>query len=1199
MGMVMFCLFGSAQNPAWTLPGNYIHYLSGSSFAVPGLPSPALNCYNNAPNQPGSAWDGYDGQLAEYSSNMMLDRDGKVKFFIVDGIVYDGEGNYINELYADQLLATGASETVIVPDPANCDRYYIITVRLDPGQFDKLPYVFLLDMSLPNETVCSDCDHFGALVLQSCPNSSMQRYDLPVSCVESSTIPPDPSPGKVSNCFIAASDLQQGSFRWVFISNPNGIFRFRIDANGFNYDNHFIPFGVTGYNQYRVRAEMELVDLPDGGFRIAVPYESDPFFLGNNVWEYLFVVDLDAGGNAIPSTEKRFPMYIYNPGGMNRSAAIKGIEFSQNGDRIYVTHSTAPQNPDQMEYYDFSNPVVALVPFSIPSSIDVQFSMLELTSNDKLILANQNGLYQLPNATSATPAMLTQMWAFNYAPTWEGSPGYDFHKMYMLPDQIDGMDYSAYFVANLACCINSSVFEADRYCAASGTWQPGSNPLVSGSSSNIYIKEELRIPADANVTINNMTLHFAPGARLVIENGTGGQQGGILTLNNTKLTVDERCSNEELWLGVEVWGNTADLQGSLGNSSQGRLFLQNASLIEHAWIGVLVGKRIATEISQGDCPPLITVQPFSFDQARDGGIVRSTGSSFFGNQRGVWFQPYLASNGANNLSQFSTTDFSWDGPLRGAYSLQNHAYLNQVKGIFFKGCSFRNVTPSAFTYTQLGTGIYSFKAQFYVQPYCPVLVPQCTVCPNEVRSSFENLRFGVRTYNTGSLTFNVNRSDFDNCEYGIYAYQTRDSRIANNTFAVRQESYQTAGIAMYRTPTFTIEENDILGIGNPANTNSFGIVINNSGTADNDIYLNRISNLHIGGQSELENAVEITSTNQPGGSFNMSGLNWTCNDFDSGIELADLTVVNGRIDYFQGHAIGHSSLTEATLGSARNKFSLHGEAPSLEHDIMVAGSAIQELQYVGLNTPYYWADSYTSNWVLPLFSSFNGTLAEATGNMCPSRCEGDKEIKQQMRTSMQSEIENLESQLSGASRLTQEEIDGLESRLRQVKEQLNILENGMVADALLDYESLADLESNLNGLGEADLFEALEQTFAADMSRAEAPVAIEEPVEFLPIEPGNQPEKMAGLSRNAFEFRAYPNPVGPGQTEVQISWTPSDFEQVEVRLMDMMGRTVFSKTMYTNTTGTLDLKGLGAGVYNLLIHHDGQLLGSSKVDILR
>jgi len=1207
MGLVLLCLFSSGQNPAWSLPGNYLNYLPNNSFSYPGLPSPSTLCNAGVtPNQPGFPLDGYDGQLADYASNMMLNPQGEVEFFIVDGIIYDGEGNYINSMsISGGQLATGASEMVIVPDPANCDRYYLIAAAVTQSIYKKVPYVFLLDMSLPNEQVCNDCSHFGALVLQNCPGSNFQDYALPVSCVESATIPPDPSPGKISNCFIAASELQQGSFHWVFISNTWGIFRFKIDANGFNYDNHYISFPNASFNPYNIRSEMELVSLPGGGFRIAAPYQYEGGIFNNvGIWEMLFVAELDANGNYINTTQDLFPMYQVLSGGTSDRAALKGIEFSENGDRIYVTHTTNSQQPNAMEYYEFGTSPVQLQPFNIPGNIDAEFAGLELAEGDKLILANQNGLYQLPNATTAQPSDMSLMWATNLTPTYEGIQGFDMTKMYSLPDQIDGMDYGASFFSSVACCMSSYVFEGDVFTASSGAWSPnttqngGNNPLQSNISPDIHIKKELRIPAGVDVTINNMNLRFAPGAHLVIENGSNGQQGGKLTLNNTLLTVDDRCDEAAYWLGVEVWGNTNVSQGNLNNTTQGQLLMQDNSQIEHAQIGVLVGRRNVTLISQGNnCPPKITVQPFGFDYSRAGGIVRSEKSRFFGNQRGVYYFPYLAGNGSNNLGRYSETDFAWDGPLHGNLSPQVHAYLREVKGINFLGSSFRNVTPSAFNDNQLGTGIFSYQSQFYVNPKCPQPTLPCTVCPGEIKSSFENLRFGVRTYNfNNNLTFSVRRSDFDNCQYGAYVYGTQNERLFQNSIKVRQASYQTAGIALFRSPRFRVEENTIEGIGNAAGSNSYGIVVNSSGETDNDVYRNHFKDLHIGGQSELKNAVEINANNYPGSNpFNMSGLNWTCNTFESGIETADLTVVNGEIDYFQGHAIGHSSIPEAVNGSARNYFSLHGEPMSPAHDLLVSGNITQGFQYVGLNTPYVYADSYTASWVLPLISSFGGNPVVATPGMCPSKCIG-KLAAQAKRVQLQLELDDLAAQLRDPD-LTGRDRELLEARVRPVQEELNLIEQQMISDALMEYESLEDLEVTLEDINTEDLLGELSQTFSQDLSEGSNEPNVSTPESFLPLEPAGEPGRkmMTPQLSIDLDFEVYPNP-GQGQVELLFHGNPP--EQLDVLVVDLMGRTVYQQSL-DNGNHKLNLTQLSPGVYNMVLFQGNASIGNRKLEILR
>ncbi len=1203
--MVLLSLSVSGQNTGWTTPGTYFHYLPNNSFGVPNLPVPATLCDAGVtPNTSASYVDGYDGQAAEYASNMILNPQGEIEFFIVDGIVYDGNGHYIDALIANGGIATGASEVVIVPDPANCNRYYIITVvKQGYPDYTKFPYVYLLDMSLPNNNVCEDCGFYGALVLQTCPGSGATDYALEIDCVETDYIINGANDDtKKSNCFLAASELQPGGFHWVFISSQYGVFRFRIDGNGITSEGEIISFGNNWGNTFSIRSEMELVSLPGGGFRIAVPYRVNPATT-NNAYQNIMVMDLDANADPINGTRIDFPMQYYVSGSVNYSAVAKGIEFSENGDRIYVTHTTNVLEPNQMEYYDFGTTPVALQNFAINSNIDVRSSMLELKGGDTLIIANQNGLYRLPNATTANPSDLSLMWGFNYAPNYEGASFQGpFLEMYMLPDQIDGMDLNPTFTSTVECCIANNVFEAESYVASSGTWSPnvvqngGQNPLQPAVSPNIYVQKELRIPAGVSVTINDMNLYFAPDARLIVENGNGTIPGGRLTLNNTTLSVDDRCTEDELWLGVEVWGNTQWGQGALSLSNQGSLFLNPESRIEHAQIGVLVGKRNATTTPNGNCPPIVTPQPWSFDYARTGGIVRATGATFFGNQRGMYFLPYLDGTGANNLSQIDRSTFSWDGALRGNYLPKEHVYFRGVKGIFVLGSSFLNVTPSAFDYTQLGTGIFGYDSQFYVQPQCSYAVSECDYCPDAVRCSFENLRFGVRTYNNEDFSYVVTRSDFENCEYGIYTHLTDREKITQNTFKVRQAEYQTAGIALYSSKIFTVEENVISGLGSPVGSLSYGIVVNNSDILNNDIYLNAFNDLHIGGQSEGNNAIEINAgNNQNTNPFQMSGLTWTCNDFYDQIELADLTVVNGRIDFFQGFPIGHSSMAEAVAGSARNRFSRHGEPLADTHDIRVSGLPIQPLQYTGLNTSHYFVDSYSLNWVQPVISSYTGNFAVAEAGMCRSRCVGDGRESAERRMALQIEIASLEEtlsdpRLSGADQL---HFDG---RLRRLQDELDLLEHRMVTDLLMGYDGLsADFQSELADLNTGDLYSQLAARFATDLTGGSPEPEMDEPVAFMQLDEGAAPRKVevpAGFQAGAFEV--YPN---PSQGHFNLKFGEGFPATVEVAVVDLIGRKLVSEQINTDLTTTLETASLAAGTYLLVVRSNGQTLGTQRIVI--
>lgn len=102
------------------------------------------------------------------ASNIQLDFNGDILFYIVDNNVFDSDGQVIDNLissYKNSHLphhnicmgVANTSEIVIIPDPSNCNRYYIITSAetsiscntpvtpmLNPAE----PYVAILDFNL-------------------------------------------------------------------------------------------------------------------------------------------------------------------------------------------------------------------------------------------------------------------------------------------------------------------------------------------------------------------------------------------------------------------------------------------------------------------------------------------------------------------------------------------------------------------------------------------------------------------------------------------------------------------------------------------------------------------------------------------------------------------------------------------------------------------------------------------------------------------------------------------------------------------------------------------------------------------------------------------------------------------------------------------------------------------------------------------
>ena len=879
------------------------------------------------------------------------------------------------------LIATGSAEIAIMPVPGSCSKYYIFTTTVAQGSFEKLPYLFTLDMSILNPIADAvlegeNCSYFGAFVDEDGYAQEYPEGESVESLIDKwDFTPPDPSPGKRSGVFFAITPQRTDGSHFVFVANGDGVFTLKVDANQIEAI-AFNNFGGSTFNPEDLRGEMEVAVLDNGNYRIAVPYKPYQVQVGGYwVNEYVYTAEIGPSGYVVPGTEVRFPLLIIpDPipfGGNDEKARTRGLEFNANGTILYVTHTTTSQQQSAFEYYDYSSGTGNLSPVPGQTPGQFAFSMIERSFSNKLLLANVSGLYELGNANNPASGIL-QYASFSYSANTEGEPLPSSHTTYMLQDQIDGTDYIAPFFASEACCLANKTYDIDLFEATvSATWQGTSNPLNGSSGNIVYVKQELRIPANKTVTIQGMELRFAPGARLVVEHGVGGN-GGRLILDNTTLTVDNGCDPDAMWLGVEVWGNQNLSQGS----NQGKLELRNNSVIEHAWIGILVSARPTNYISDDlNCQLDPTFPTFTFQNQRNGGIVIATVgiSTLRNNQRSVWFRPYMGgvgTSGPNNLSRFEETQFIWDDQIRTIP--RDHAKLDEIKGVSFKGCYMANEIPSGANYYQTGNGIYGRDAQFYVNSLCNAIVPFGQPCPaaSLVRSEFIDMDFGIISFNSNPLSFTCTDAIFTRNRHGIYVRGTDNEKVLSNDFEVREsDSYQTSGLSMYFSTGYHVEDNDFFDdVTNPLTPGTaltYGIVVNNSTEAANLIYRNRFKDLKIGGQTEGINAVDINANNMPnhpqGLPFVMNGLLWKCNDYQSNIYDHDMTLFysqgEGRINYNQGRATGGSSLIDQKMRAAGNKFSLDGE--SGEHDFYM-GNNTQELTYAHLAAPRHTPDSYTT-----------------------------------------------------------------------------------------------------------------------------------------------------------------------------------------------------------------------------------------------
>ena len=426
------------------------------------------------------------------------------------------------------------------------------------------------------------------------------------------------------------------------------------------------------------------------------------------------------------------------------------------------------------------------------------------------------------------------------------------------------------------------------------------------------------------------TLRMAPGSRIIV------RPGAKLIVNGGEIIG--ACG--EYWDGIRVEGNKNLPQTE---TNQGVVELNNALI--------------------SDAKDAISVIGENSDWNKTGGIIKATNTTFKNNRRSIEFMSYGEGSNVNNVSYFRNCTFTWDDDLLANEStVQSHITMYQVKGVDFKGCTFKDERTST---TGLTThGILTNQAGYIVNNY--LLLPGHGGTAVYKNTSFENLTYGIRTEEADDKLCKVENSVFDENDKGIYVTNTDNLYVVNNTFNVKSISHGM-GLVAQNSTNFTIQKNDFLGT---SNTNNFlatsGLQIVSSGADNNLIKQNRFVNLYSGFQALGVNYGINT------------GLELNCNSFAScqrGIDIPAFPLNN---------VTGIKSVQGSQSLSAGNKF--------INNTNNVINNGVNTITY------YYYGSienpNYTSMKFLPIQASAGascGLIGNMTGPNFPLLSNGDGE----------------------------------------------------------------------------------------------------------------------------------------------------------------------------------------------------------------
>ena len=353
-----------------------------------------------------------------------------------------------------------------------------------------------------------------------------------------------------------------------------------------------------------------------------------------------------------------------------------------------------------------------------------------------------------------------------------------------------------------------------------------------------------------NLTIKNggaltitSTVKFTEGKKIIVE------RGGRLILNGGTLT-----STCPTWGGVEVQGNSDAQQEPTSN--QGYVYVCNNGKIERAHIGI---------------------------NSINGGIVLVDSASFVNDFHSICISNYHH----RNISRISRSHFVWSNNPQEAFLnpifIDNPFFigLQNLSSIQISGCTFENNLYNDPTFDQAGYGIVCSNSDLilkdwqvnnqYVIPVDPRVIGQ--------RNQFKRLKYGLYGLTTGENTIYISGSIFENNLRGAYLSGYRGSAFAR-VYTTKFKPLSTGqsegphvgdsyGLYLNTCTGYSIEENEFYNsISDTLNHEGIGLIINQSGGEQNELYNNKFHGLNYASLAQNCNRLE-----------DFQGLCFECNDF--------------------------------------------------------------------------------------------------------------------------------------------------------------------------------------------------------------------------------------------------------------------------------------------------------------------------------
>lgn len=443
----------------------------------------------------------------------------------------------------------------------------------------------------------------------------------------------------------------------------------------------------------------------------------------------------------------------------------------------------------------------------------------------------------------------------------------------------------------------------------------------------------LIIEEDAELTIHS-TVKFSQRSKVIIKRGA-------------KLILDEgilTSLDNNLWKGVEVWGTNNQPQTQ---QYQGIVEIINGGTIENAICGI---QTVKMSLPEGE---------FEFpDYNYTGGIILCEDAIFKNNQTAVKFWNY---NHSPSVSYFRECEFLTNDNLIEGTEVNCFIEMAGISGVHILGNSFTD--NHSFTEPdELTTGIFASNSQFYVLPQAGQ--------PNV----FTGLYYGIKALATSPITtIQIENNQFTNNLRSVYLSATNNAHVNLNVFNPWTELLldPSESYCMYldHCTGYQVEQNTFT---NEVGTHKgIGLIVNQSGSVNNMIYLNYFNNLLYGAIAQNENRNKAGTL----------GLQFKCNEFTENASDLSVTYLPPKTKS-TGIAASQGSSLPNPSAPAGNLFSWTGPLGT-PTDI---NNEAQHVTYYYHNTAptYKLQPLYYS----PLTVSPQGVSAPYNEESCPPNFEG-------------------------------------------------------------------------------------------------------------------------------------------------------------------------------------------------------------------